>query len=202
MLSLTTPRLLIRPFTLDDLPAVHQMLDLDPARNDPGSYGSLTLEQRSDWLCWTILSYAQLAWLHQPPTYDLAIELRATGALIGACGFAPCLAEFGQLPSLADGDKLYGLTWPEVGLYWEIVSGQRRRSFATEAGQALIDYGFQQLKLRRIVAMTRDDNLASIGVMRKLGMTVEHNMLPDPPWLQVVGLIESSTDFRNRRINA
>ncbi len=37
MLSLTTPRLLIRPFTLDDQPAVHQMLDLAPARNDPGS---------------------------------------------------------------------------------------------------------------------------------------------------------------------
>ena len=42
MLTLTTPRLLIRPFTLDDLPAVHQMLDQDPARGDPGSYGALS----------------------------------------------------------------------------------------------------------------------------------------------------------------
>jgi [ribosomal protein S5]-alanine N-acetyltransferase len=194
MLSLTTPRLLIRPFTLDDLPAVHQMLDLDLARNDPGSYGALSLEQRQDWLRWTIQSYEQLAWLHQPPYYDLAIELRATGQLVGACGFAPCLAEFGQLPSLADGTRLHGLTWPEVGLYWEIASGQRRRGYASEAGQALIDHGFQQLKLRRIVAMTRDDNPASIGVMRKLGMTIEHNLLPDPPWLQVVGIIESRTN--------
>lgn len=193
MLTLTTPRLLIRRFTLDDLPAVHQMLDLDPARNDPGSYGALSLEQRGDWLRWTIQSYHQLAWLHQPPYYDRAIELRATGELIGACGFAPCLAEFGQLPSLANGDTLHGLTWPEVGLYWEIASGQRRQGYAAEAGQALIDYGFQQLKLRRIVAMTRDDNPASIGVMRKLGMTVEANMLAEPPWLQVVGIIESRT---------
>jgi RimJ/RimL family protein N-acetyltransferase len=194
MLSLATPRLLIRPFTLDDLPAVHQMLDLDPARNDPGSYGSLSIEQRSDWLRWTIQSYTQLAWLHQPPYCDLAIDLNATGQLIGACGFAPCLAEFGQLPSLADGTALYGLSWPEVGLYWEIASGQRRQGSATEAGQALIDYGFRVLKLRRIVAMTKYDNAASIGVMRKLGMTVEHNMLPDPPWLQVVGIIESRTN--------
>lgn len=194
MLSLTTPRLLIRPFTLDDLPAVHQMLDLDPARNDPGSYGSLSIEQRSDWLRWTIQSYSQLAWLHQPPTYDLAIELSAAGELIGACGFAPCLAEFGQIPSLADGQRLYGLAWPEVGLYWEIASNRRRQGYASEAGQALIDYGFHELKLRRIVAMTKYDNAASIGVMRKLGMTVEHNMLPDPPWLQVVGIIESRTN--------
>jgi RimJ/RimL family protein N-acetyltransferase len=192
MLSLATPRLLIRPFALDDLPAVHQMLDLDPARNDPGSYGSLTLQQRAAWLGWTIESYSQLAWLHQPPYYDLAIELSATGGLIGACGFAPCLAEFSQLPSLADGQRLYGLTWPEVGLYWEIASGHRRQGFASEAGQALIDYGFRELKLRRMVAMTRHDNAASIGVMRKLGMRVEHNLLAEPPWLQVVGIIESS----------
>jgi RimJ/RimL family protein N-acetyltransferase len=194
MLSLTTPRLLIRPFTLDDLPAVHQMLDRDPERNDPGSYGALSLEQRGDWLRWTVQSYAQLAWLHQPPYYDMAIDLRATGELIGACGYAPCLAEFGQLPSLADGQTPPGTTWPEVGLYWEIASGRRRHGFAAEAGQALIDYGFQHLKLRRIVAMTRFDNPASIGVMRKLGMRVERNMLPEPPWLQVVGIIESRTD--------
>lgn len=181
MLSLATPRLLIRPFTLHDLPAVHQMLDLDPARNDPGSYGALSLEQRGEWLRWTIQSYAQLAWLHQPPYCDLAVDLSATGQVIGACGLAPCLAEFGQLPSLANGTALYGLSWPEVGLYWEIASGQRRQGFAAEAGRALIDYGFRELKLRRIVAMTKYDNPASIGVMRKLGMTVEHNMLPDPP---------------------
>ena len=110
MLNLTTPRLLIRPFTLDDLPAVHQMLDLDPARNDPGSYGALSLEQRADWLRWTIQSYSQLAWLHQPPYFDLAIALRSTSELIGACGFAPCLAEFGQLPSLSEESSLHGLT--------------------------------------------------------------------------------------------
>lgn len=106
MLSLTTPRLLIRPFTIDDLPAIHQLLDLDPTRDDPGNYGALSLEQRSEWLRWTVQSYIQLAWLHQPPFCDLAIDLSATGELIGACDFAPCLAEFGQLPSLAAGDKL------------------------------------------------------------------------------------------------
>ncbi len=88
-----------------------------------------------------------------------------------------------------------------MGLYWEIASGQRRQGYAAEAGQALIDHGFQRLKLRRIVAMTRYDNAASIGVMRKLGMRVEHNLLPDPPWLQVVGIIESSSDFGSRLFN-
>ena len=62
--------------------------------------------------------------------------------------------------------------------------------FAGEAGQALLDYGFGHLRLRRVVAMTRYDNAASIGVMRKLGMRIEHNGLQDPPWLQVVGILE------------
>jgi RimJ/RimL family protein N-acetyltransferase len=190
MLTLTTSRLLIRPFVRDDLPAVHRMLDLDPARGDPGSYGALSLEQRQAWLHWTIQSYSQLAWLHQPPYFDLAIILCATGDLIGACGFAPCLAEFGQLASLAEDGSLTGLTWPEVGLYWEIASGHRRQGYASEAGRALLEHGFEHLRLRRIVAMTRYDNPASIGVMRKLGMRVEHNVLPEPPWLQVVGILE------------
>jgi hypothetical protein len=29
-----------------------------------------------------------------------------------------------------------------------------------------------------------------MGVMRKLGMRIERNPFPDPPWLQVVGFIE------------
>jgi RimJ/RimL family protein N-acetyltransferase len=45
--------------------------------------------------------------------------------------------------------------------------------------------------LLRIVATTHDDNDASIRVMRKLGMLIERNPYPDPPWLQVVGVLEN-----------
>ena len=38
--------------------------------------------------------------------------------------------------------------------------------------------------------MTAYENAASIGVMRKLGMRIEHNVLQDPPWLQVVEILE------------
>jgi hypothetical protein len=27
--------------------------------------------------------------------------------------------------------------------------------------------------------------------MQKIGMTITHNPLPDPPWLQVVGILEN-----------
>ncbi|HLF36431.1 MAG TPA: GNAT family N-acetyltransferase, partial [Anaerolineales bacterium] len=56
---------------------------------------------------------------------------------------------------------------------------------------ALIEYAFVRLRLARIVATTTYDNTASVGVMRKLGMRVERNPLAEPPWLQVVGVLEA-----------
>jgi RimJ/RimL family protein N-acetyltransferase len=52
-------------------------------------------------------------------------------------------------------------------------------------------YGFRVLRLRRIVATTDHDNEGSIGVMRRLGMRIERNPYPDPPWLQVCGVLDN-----------
>ena len=70
-----------------------------------------------------------------------------------------------------------------------------RHGYASEAAQALIDYAFQELRLKRIVATTSYDNIGSMGVMRKLGMRVEENLLGEPPWLQVVGVLENRSCF-------
>ena len=77
----------------------------------------------------------------------------------------------------------------EVGLYWSVVPEQQRRGYATEAASALVDYAFETLRLARILATTDYDNSASIGVMRKLGMRIERNPLPEPEWLQIVGVL-------------
>jgi RimJ/RimL family protein N-acetyltransferase len=55
----------------------------------------------------------------------------------------------------------------------------------------VIDHGFAELGLARIVATTDRDNLASIAVMRRLGMRVEQNPLGEPPWFQVVGWLDA-----------
>jgi [ribosomal protein S5]-alanine N-acetyltransferase len=44
---------------------------------------------------------------------------------------------------------------------------------ATEAALAVMDYGFGELGLQRIVAVTHPENQASIRVLQKLGMTFE-----------------------------
>ena len=184
--TLGTPRLRIRPFALDDLDAVHRLLDLEVDLED-----ALTLAERRQWLQWTVLGYRQLARLHQPPYGDRAIVLRQTGQLIGACGYVPLLNAFGRIPSLLHGDGAQeGLTSPEIGLYWALSPARRGKGYATEAAKGLIDHAFTHLHFARIVATTTHDNDGSLGVMRRIGMRVERNPHADPPWFQAVGVID------------
>jgi ribosomal-protein-alanine N-acetyltransferase len=190
MPALETARLLIRPFVEADLPAVYQLLDVDLTEDDMGNEGALSLDVRRRWLDWTVLNYEQLAHLYQPPYGDRAIVLRDSGALIGACGYVPCLGPYAQVPILrAEAGQVDGLGSTEFGLFWAISPTQRQRGYATEAGRALIEYAFEHLQLGRIIATTTNDNAASIGVMTKLGMRVDRNPLPTPPWLQTVGVL-------------
>ncbi|MGF2616533.1 GNAT family N-acetyltransferase [Rossellomorea aquimaris] len=48
--------------------------------------------------------------------------------------------------------------------------------FATEASKLLIHYGLRELKLHRIYATCSPENLASIKVLEKIGMTLEGRM--------------------------
>jgi RimJ/RimL family protein N-acetyltransferase len=185
---LETERLIVRPFVLDDLAAVHDLLDVQLGDAEVGTEGALSLAERERWLRWMVESYEGLAYLRQPPYGDRAVTLRATGQLIGACGYVPCLGPFNQVPALAGGSPS-PLWSPEFGLYWSISPNHQRRGFATEAGRALADWAFGALNLRRIIATTSYDNTASIRVMEKLGLQIERNPSPDPPWFQVVGFV-------------
>ena len=184
--ALATPRLWIKPFVADDLDAVHRLLDVEL-----GSDGALTHDERRRWLLWTVSGYQQLATLHQPPYGDRAIVLMETEHLIGSCGYVPLLSAFDQIPSLRHSDARSALTSPEFGLYWALSPAHRGRGYATEAAQALVQHAFAHLRLKRIVATTTYDNVASIAVMRRLGMRIERNPLPDPPWLQTVGVLDN-----------
>jgi ribosomal-protein-alanine N-acetyltransferase len=103
----------------------------------------------------------------------------------------PCLAPFEQLPSLRSTEGL-SLYTTEFGLYYAVSPTHQRQGYATEATRAMIDYAFHTLKLKRIVATTTYDNVASMGVMRKLRMRIEQNPLSGPPWFQVVGILENN----------
>jgi RimJ/RimL family protein N-acetyltransferase len=192
---LDTERLLIRPFEMDDLEAIHRILDIELRDADFGNEGAKTLGERRQWLHWTILNYEELAKLYQPPYGDRAIVRKQDKRLIGACGFVPCLAPFGQLPSFSttEGSAAGDYFSAEFGLFYAIAPACQRQGYAVEATRAMIAYVFTELRLPRIVATTTYDNAASIAVMRKVGMRIERNPYSAPPWFQMVGILENRT---------
>jgi ribosomal-protein-alanine N-acetyltransferase len=189
---LETERLLIRPFAMDDLSDVHHLLDFELGDADLGADKMTSLAEREQWLRWAVANYGQLAKLRQPPYGDRAIVLRARDELVGACGYVPCLNPFEQLPGFAASEPASSgvRNTTEFGLFYAVSPSHQRKGYATEAAQALVDYAFLHLRLKRVIATTAYENDASVGVMRKLGMRIERNPLPHPPWLQVVGVIE------------
>ena len=186
--TLETPRLIIRAFEADDLHAIHRILD-----QTFGDGSKITdeeaLNERREWLDWSRLSAEWLPKMFQPPYGDRAVVLKRSNEVIGAVGCVPCLDVFEQIPGLSRGEQLSAHRVTEMGLFWAIDPEQQRQGYATEAAQALIDFAFRQLRVKRLIATTEYDNAASIGVMRKLGMRIEKNPFPEPPSLQVVGLL-------------
>ena len=193
MPDLNTERLLIRPFAMEDLQDVYRLLDVDLAEADTGAEKLGSLDERSQWLRWAVLNPEQLAKLNQPPYGDRAIVLKSENRLVGACGFVPALNPYEQLPNFSgpDGPGRPVFSTPELGLFYAVSPAYQRRGYAFEAARALVDYAFRRLHVSRIIAETSFDNAASMGVMRKLGMRIERNPLPEPPWLQVVGVIRN-----------
>jgi RimJ/RimL family protein N-acetyltransferase len=190
--TLRTDRLLIRPFVREDLERVHRLYDVELADASMGNAGAQALEGRRAWLEWTIQGYSQLAHLYQPPYGERAIVLAQTGELIGACGLVPCLDQYDRIPGFyAPQAAPSGRASAEIGLFYGISTAHQGQGYATEATRALIDYAFRELRLARILAATSRDNAASIAVMRRLGMRIEQNPFPEPPWLQVVAWLQA-----------
>jgi len=81
--TLCSAKLVIRPFTMDDLEAAHRLLDLDLE----WSGEHISIEQRRERLAFHV---ALARWEAADCLYgDRVIVLREKGDLIGICGFRP-----------------------------------------------------------------------------------------------------------------
>jgi len=89
----------------------------------------------------------------------LATILKADGRYIGYCGLYPSLDDAG---GTRKGEAMLGFTLARP--HWG-------RGLATEAGDALVRFGFERLGLRRIVSVVQVGNVASLRVLEKLGFS-------------------------------
>ena len=69
----------------------------------------------------------------------------------------------------------FGIQWleelEEIEIGWMLHKKYWGRGLATEAARASLEYGFDQCGLDRIIAIAEPENLASIRIMQKLGMS-------------------------------
>lgn len=100
----------------------------------------------------------------QPVTNRLsmwATILKEDDTYIGRCGIYPHFN--------ADGFPIPGEA--SLGLY--ITREYWGRGFATEAGKAFINWGFNELKIKKIVTLIDTRNEVSVHVIKKLGFQLE-----------------------------
>lgn len=152
-MRLETERLLLRPFTADDLPTLIALR----ADEEVSRYLGGAAMQSPEMITQRAGFYLAC---HERNGYGMAmISKKADGAVIGWGGLQP-LEETGEI------EVGYGFAKP----FW----GQ---GYATEVAAACLRYGFEQAGLARIVAVAVPENTASRHVMEKLGMKYEREAL-------------------------
>ncbi|MDQ5940511.1 MAG: hypothetical protein QG632_237 [Candidatus Dependentiae bacterium] len=86
-----------------------------------------------------------------------AVEEKSSGNLIGYVGLCRVPWESHFTPAI------------EIG--WRLASSSWGKGYATEAARAVLQYGFEVLKLDEVVSFTSPLNVRSQRVMEKIGMT-------------------------------
>lgn len=145
--QLETPRLRLRLITLDDLQVMYRLFtDPDVIRYaDTPARDMEEARQR--------LEQGPLADYQKYGYGRFAVELKSSGEVIGFCGIK-------YLPEI---------DLPEVGYrYFKEYWG---KGIGTEAAQACVEFARTDLGVKKLVALIIPENIASIRVAEKLGMT-------------------------------
>jgi ribosomal-protein-alanine N-acetyltransferase len=146
---LETERLILRPWSLDDIDALHQIWT-DPQVRRYLWDDKVISRQRAASAVETGLAAA-----NRNGVGLLCVLPKPAGALAGFCGFR-------YIDDTPDIELLYGLL-PD---YW----GQ---GLATEAAHAALAYGFDAALFTQVYVRTDVPNRASVRVMERLGMKFE-----------------------------
>jgi RimJ/RimL family protein N-acetyltransferase len=145
-----TERLVLRQWAADDLEALAAVFAAPSFWHFPFRRG-LTHEETERFL---------ERQLHDWATHGFgswAVEVKGDGRLAGYIG----LSIPNWLPQVL----------PAVEVGWRLHPDYWGRGLATEGGRASLRYGFEEHDLDRIISIAMPENVASLRVMEKLGMT-------------------------------
>ncbi len=149
MTILETERLFLREITRADIPVYSGFFsDSETMRFYPSTR---TLQETEDFVERQLHRYATDGY------GPWAMILKSDGALIGYCGLIH------QVVDEID----------EVEIGYLVCRRHWRRGFAGEAAVACRDFAWNKHRFKRVISLIDPDNIASIGVALKVGMTLE-----------------------------
>jgi len=150
MLSRQTPRLLLRPPTVEDLePFVEIHEDPEVMR-----YMTVIGPLSGRVAAWKLLAVMIGHW-HLRGYGQWSVVEKATGLVIGRVGLWN-----------PEG-------WPGIEVGWVIRRSHWGYGFATEAAKEALDFGFNHVGADHLISIIRSDNARSIRVAEKLGESFE-----------------------------
>ncbi len=145
---LTTPRLLLRSWRQEDL-ATFAALNADP---EVMRYlGHVLTGAQSEELARDIQDLFLRRGMGMLP-----VERRADGAFLGICGVS------------------YTPWYPDEEIGWRFAREHWGHGYATESAAAWMAWAFTELDVPRLISVTDLPNVRSIAVMKRLGMTFDH----------------------------
>jgi ribosomal-protein-alanine N-acetyltransferase len=146
-----TKRLILRPLAMDDLEDLFALYHSPDVRKyySEGIPSYEETKKELEWMintCYAEYGFGMWATIH-----------KETEKFIGRCGLTPMDI---------DGREEIEVGYMLAKEYWG-------RGLATEAAQAILQYGFEQVGLSRLICVINPGNQASSRVAVKIGMTLE-----------------------------
>jgi ribosomal-protein-alanine N-acetyltransferase len=146
-----TKRLILRPLAMDDLEDLFALYHSPDVRKyySEGIPSYEETKKELEWMintCYAKYGFGMWATIH-----------KETGKFIGRCGLTPMDIE---------GHEEIEVGYMLAREYW----GQ---GLATEAAQAILQHGFEQAGLSRLISVINPGNESSSKVAMKIGMTLE-----------------------------
>jgi RimJ/RimL family protein N-acetyltransferase len=181
MNPIETDRLVLRPFTMEDLEDVHREVFADPEVCHFYCRNTKPREETAEWLAYRITEwqYSQFG--------RLAVVLKNSRAFLGLVGLEAYVNAFSRLPEEPDPRH------NELEVELSFAFGKRHwgQGYALEASQAMVCYAFDTLKLRRLLGGATLENERSRKLQERLGYRVVRNAHPD--WPGYVTVLENDT---------
>ena len=172
--SIETSRLLLRQWRDDDVEPFAALCSDPEVMRYIGSGATRTRAQAR-----ASIHACERAW--QEKGYGLfAVERLEDGGFLGFTG----LAEPTFLPEIM----------PAVEIGWRFARQAWGNGYASEAAQAALDFGLQELGLSEIVGVYQAENHASGRIMHKLGMRFDREAI-DPTCGRLIRVYRTSAEM-------